>query len=577
MIEKIPFEIEILTPVHIGAGDAYIEGYDFKKHGDGLVFVDQALFYRQFFALPANTQRALEKALNSGKIIDIVVDNAAFRDAVRYRVSAPKDVREVKKQIREASGLPLLPGSSLKGSLMTAIVADIARRKKATIDREVQNLLLAERADDKLHIERADDKLLADFLGATPNVSLGRLLRVGDVVFTHAETRPVWCRTVRLDQNNRLSRKDFINGVEALMPGGKGIGSLSFDTRLRRWAVEEHGFTESFNMTADDLWKALAERSQALLQAEIEFLERYEGDWQQDLLAWAHRLLQRQQQGDELLLPVGWGIGWRGMTGMLLERNLHGPDGRRLREALRLATRHLNFPFPKSRRLALVDQHAQPLGWVALRRLQPEQAASQVEDAVAVRVERLRAGAATYRHKAAAEQLRQEEEARRREAEERARLEAENPWLVWLRQLKDINDWGALKQFLDRSEVQEHQGREDLATAVREAAERVYHQRPDKWTDERTDQVNQWLQPAGLTFETARQQAEEEIPEDVATIEALKDFDAYQKAGLDLNALSRPALEALRNKMHQWGCANKKAKKNKQQALKEVVQALKTK
>lgn len=569
MIEKVPFEIEILTPVHIGTGDAYIPGYDFKKLGDNLVFVDQARFYRQFFALPASAQRAWEKTLSSGKIIDIVVDNAAFQDAVRYRVSAPKDVREVKKQIREASGLPLLPGSSLKGSLMTAIVADIARRKKDAVDQAVQRP-----PDNPFKPERADDKLLADFLGANPNVSLGRLLRVGDVVFTHAETRPVWCRTVRLDQNNRLSRKNFINGVEALMPGGKGIGSLSFDTRLRRWAVEEHGFPQSFNMTADDLWKALAERSRALLQAEIEFLERYEGDWQQDLLAWAHKLLQRQQQGGELLLPVGWGIGWRGMTGMLLERYLQGPDGRTLRETLDLAKKYLEFPFPKSRRLALVDQHAQPLGWVALRRLQPEQAASQVEDAVAVRVERLKAGAAI---KAAAEQRRQEEEARRREAEERARLEAENPWLVWLRQLKDINDWGALKQFLDRSEVQEHQGREDLAAAVREAAERVYHQRPDKWTDERTDQVNQWLQPAGLTFEAARPEAEEELPEDVATIEALKEFGDYQQAGLDLTAMSKPALVALRDKMRQWGCADKKAKKNKQQALKEVVQALKTK
>ncbi|MBC7337330.1 MAG: hypothetical protein H5U01_13840, partial [Clostridia bacterium] len=149
---------------------------------------------------------------------------------------------------------------------------------------------------------------------------------------------------MRLDQNNRLSRKNFINGVEALMPGGKGIGSLSFDTRLRRWAVEEHGFPQSFNMTADDLWKALAERSRALLQAEIEFLERYEGDWQQDLLAWAHKLLQRQQQGGELLLPVGWGIGWRGMTGMLLERYLQGPDGRTLRETLDLAKKYLEFP-----------------------------------------------------------------------------------------------------------------------------------------------------------------------------------------------------------------------------------------
>jgi acyl-CoA-binding protein len=146
-----------------------------------------------------------------------------------------------------------------------------------------------------------------------------------------------------------------------------------------------------------------------------------------------------------------------------------------------------------------------------------------------------------------------------------------------LRQLKDINDWGALKQFLDRSEVQEHQGREDLAAAVREAAERVYHQRPDKWTDERTDQVNQWLQPAGLTFEAARPEAEEELPEDVATIEALKEFGDYQQAGLDLTAMSKPALVALRDKMRQWGCADKKAKKNKQQALKEVVQALKTK
>ena len=60
---------------------------------------------------------------------------------------------------------------------------------------------------------------------------------------------------------------------------------------------------------------------------------------------------------------MAWGSGWRGMTGQLLESDDLSDD---LRKKLRLADRYLSFPFPKSRRLTLVNGTDSPMGWIKL-------------------------------------------------------------------------------------------------------------------------------------------------------------------------------------------------------------------
>ncbi len=57
----------------------------------------------------------------------------------------------------------------------------------------------------------------------------------------------------------------------------------------------------------------------------------------------------------------------------------------------------------------------------------------------------------------------------------------------------------------------------------------------------------------------------------IAKIEALNDWGAYKSGGIDINELSLPAAQHLLKRFkNDWGCGNRKAKKDKKDALKQL-------
>jgi len=175
----------------------------------------------------------------------------------------------------------------------------------------------------------------------------------------------------------------------------------------------------------------------------------------------------------------------------------------------------------------------------------------------------------------AAQQRRQAEALLRQQQEEQRREEAAKPWLAWIRSLEKLDNWGELKQWLDKPEHSTHRDQPALAQAVLQAAMRVYQTRPDKWEADRQELVNQWLAETGLQMQT---EAPAEIRDaDCDLIDTLRDYGDYRQRNIDPAQLSRAALQLLVEKMKAWGCDNRKAKKDKIAAYEQVVKSFKNK
>ena len=172
--------------------------------------------------------------------------------------------------------------------------------------------------------------------------------------------------------------------------------------------------------------------------------------------------------------------------------------------------------------------------------------------------------------------------ARTRQQLQDAIIEKKYPWHATLRQLGDINDWGALKnQVLANKELRKYQAEKELAEAVFKMAENVARNHPKKWSNERDQAVADWLQPSGLAWQplartgtTGQQTAQKTDTQLLETIrnfsdEKKKGWSQYKEANIKINRLDKQCAEALKEKFSQW-----RLKKSKNKAEKQAVNRL---
>jgi len=107
----------------------------------------------------------------------------------------------------------------------------------------------------------------------------------------------------------------------------------------------------------------------------------------------------------------------------------------------------------------------------------------------------------------------------------------------------------------------------------------IWQERPERWRKKacapgQWKKVEQVVELLGCTHPDILQVTAEE-QELLATIESLPDWGQFKNAGIDFADLSLHPAELLAKRFkNDWGCANKKAKKDKKQAWKELKKVL---
>lgn len=369
---SIPVGMEILTPLHIGSGILLKKDFDFVSTRKGTVIIPQHVLFRY---LEQHPEKAQDIANNPGEL-KYVLDELANRseEGVLHHGQQVHE-EDIHEFMRDAWGQPLIPGSSMKGALRTVIFRDCVKSTQLNIHARLQN--------DSKDLGKKISKVV---LGASPNKDLMRVLSVRDAALTTKHLDLYQCAILSVGQNQQAlwktaGPKNAPNPseatkitIEALRPGTRWNGTLSYDQFLRNLPLATSGFPSAFPSRMD-LPTLLNTHARDFLNKELRFLTALSG-LSETYITGLRYLLGRIDtlEPNTALLRVGWGGGWKAMTGDpysendLSEIRTKTHSGR---PSYRLGKYQGNQPFgifPKSRRMILrgSDPCWMP-GWILIR------------------------------------------------------------------------------------------------------------------------------------------------------------------------------------------------------------------
>ncbi len=375
-LHRYHLDLEVLTPLHIGAG------------GPALLFdYDVAWANRLFWVLAI--ERAIEERLSLEDIergveprISRLLRRDEYRHYARYTVGFGGELAEEPRELlplaRDVEERPYLPGSSLKGAIRTALAYALVAEQLQQAGGDLAETAAGQAIARSLDNPRARREWFARQLEIAlfqgersfdPNRDLLRALRPHD--------------SPPLDRSAAVAEQVGIyalrNGQLRLRgPGNRWlVETLPEGTRFRLAVDAERGLFRSgqeglpsaleARLTLERLLEDCRRFAAALARAEAVF---YRQGNVQPLARFYAELQRRIEQAGpgEAYLQLGWGTGWTAKTIGLLLRGR--PELTSLVQRFRLDRGRGSRPFPKTRRLVeRGGRPALPLGWVRLRLL----------------------------------------------------------------------------------------------------------------------------------------------------------------------------------------------------------------
>ena len=355
-------EMETLTPVHIGDGVFLQKGSDFvtvKRKGS-----NDETYYMNFIIDPqkvlacvgvehlsdwmVSIERHEESALAFARRYDknIRPEDLAKRSIYCY-ASDVRPTDTLKTCLHNGMGLPYIPGSSIKGSIRTAVLATLVSGQP--------NLEDVVRTGDGFSAKQVESK----YFGSEPNQDVFRFLQVGDAYFSKG------CEgSVRMENLNVREKRESLwdssksQLVEVIDPHSKTTFQL---------ALADGGKLPECMNSLSALFDMLNGHTIKLVNEEIDYWEELmSGDYTDaedyvDNLKCIRAEVLKCRKGEECVVRIGYGSGWRFITGAWCERldnfeeivNKTRPNNRRYEQ----------YDFPKSRKL---DEESDVLGFVKL-------------------------------------------------------------------------------------------------------------------------------------------------------------------------------------------------------------------
>jgi len=375
-------EITVLTPLHVGNSVTLLQGFDFAVQGGRTYRLNEEAILNEYWPEdPVQQKRLLGQPLSA---LLSPQDYQRHPEYFHYVLSGEPELGEVREHIKDASGRPYLPGSSLKGALRTALLrvltagrtfrrSDFARVDNPHDPKEVA-----------LKAKEAAQPLEKSLLGSTANRSVLRALHLGDSAAAPLEALALW--HVRMANRRQVAMptppgsKPLIVAVEAIRPGTVLTATLRLDT----WLLDQRSprgldWSESLVQRVRGIATMAQRAAVSRLQHERSYHAR-RGDTEATRF-YEERL--REARGDwpenEFLLQVGFAGGWRSKVVLdqiadddpLLEqlvRDFHLDRGSGRGQGYRLGQ-----PFPKNRHLAYGGgQPALPMVWLRVRMIEEE-------------------------------------------------------------------------------------------------------------------------------------------------------------------------------------------------------------
>lgn len=358
-------KIDIISKVHIGTGEKLQFGSDFIDFQEGGKERIGIISPRKVMSIIGKDPKAVDAWIaaieRKQSIIDLMktyAPRAAIDDycsRIDQNSATVKDTDTLQTLIHDGQGRPYIPGSSLKGAIRTALLAEETKNQEWI--KHLQN-------PNALKVEQ-------QLFGNNPNEDIFRFLQVGDAYFGNFYEKVV--RLVNINERQKSSYWDESKPqlAETLAKGDNSMCEIRLNLQAyRRVQGHVHALLPCMQ-SLETIFETINRHTNLLLEQEIaHWKERADQPNAENVEEYITKLKAikltaetcEKSKGHSCLLRLGAGSGWRFITGAWAEE-LDNFEEVIVPIARRNNTRYSEYDFPKSRR---VDNSCTPLGFVCL-------------------------------------------------------------------------------------------------------------------------------------------------------------------------------------------------------------------
>lgn len=311
---KLELVLEILTPVQVGSGVDMLLDLDFINRDKLPYVVDQN---HCFEMLAAGSGVGAENSRTLTALVGSLGDSAPGYE-LRSLHGNPCKPQQIRQQIKDASWRPLIPGSSLKGAIRTALFAEYLRSSGSEEFRQ-RNIPRA-RGNPKMAAKSLSDAYFSPGAkgGKEPNHDWMRAWKVGDSSFGLSDLTLADVRFLNLapdlkwkNMAGRNSVADWQGAsgvyVECLQPGSVSHVQIGIDDLLLhdKLAQKQLNWQADTLNTFEDLREKLNHHSEYRLRREVEFYGKHGCS---DAMNSCIQLMQTMENEERAIyLQMGWG------------------------------------------------------------------------------------------------------------------------------------------------------------------------------------------------------------------------------------------------------------------------------
>lgn len=367
-------KIKLLTPVHIGSGVFLQNNTDFVTvRADGQenkiirVIDDRKIMNLIGIERIDKWILSIERKENTKDFIRRYFPDSKVADYSKRKIlNFAGDIdptATLKEHLHNGMGLPYIPGSSIKGSLRTAILATLAsavtnkeeKIKTGRMDRNGNPLLSAEKVE----------KIL---FGNDPNSDIFRFIQVGDAYFENDSEIALRVVNINIRKGDNLQDDSKPQLIEAISKGVSSSFQMKIADDYYKWAktkFSDLGKLPDEMKSISNLFKLINSHTEKLVQSDIDFWDEIDKTGAEDYVESLQNVLteiKSCEEGKQCVLRIGHASGWRFITGAWTE-NLSNFKDVVVPASRPNNQRYEEFVFPKSRR---IDEESDVLGFVKL-------------------------------------------------------------------------------------------------------------------------------------------------------------------------------------------------------------------
>jgi len=385
------YTIRTLTPTHVGSGETLLSNYEylsFPDYGEIGIIDDKKVL--QLIG-KENLSAWVSTLDDKGNLLDYLhtrtggnleperVSQRTLMAAGTMPNLSTGKATELREQIHTA-GKPYIPGSSLKGSLRTAML-------RLYIEEDGNNDFYDNKYNTRDRRGRFNDtEILKRHFGNDPNHDIFRLIRTGDSLFE--KTNCLLSRSINLMGRGWKFDDGIQQYIECIPAHEETTLRISFNEllektaatkRLKRRPKHRGGHWEPYHLfpkkkVADlhpeKLFYFVNQHTSILIEDELKFWEN-EKSYPDEIAEYIGILedlksdiaqLNQGKTADTCILRLGWGSGFKSMTGDWQVDKFLDRDFDQLIKELR-PKHNINLPYPKTRRMA---ENGMPLGFVRI-------------------------------------------------------------------------------------------------------------------------------------------------------------------------------------------------------------------